>query len=550
MRLSGSSTRPTAWVLACAILLAAAACGGGDDGSAGNGGTDPLSALVTLPAPGEPRPGGTLVYGLAAETDGWDPANSQWAGSGTTVSYAVFDRLAMHDAEGVPRPYLAESIESDAEFTEWTMRLRPGVTFHDGTALDAPAVARNLERVRASLLLGPAFASVTGITAVDPLTVVLTTDEPWSTFPSAMASQAGAIAAPSMLDDPDGQRRPVGTGPFVFDEWIPDSRLVVTRNPDYWREGQPYLDGIEFRVITDTAARTASLQAGDVDALESNDDEQIGKLQGQATRGEIQLISNADDDEASVLFIGLNTARPPFDDPEARRIVATALDTATLSRTLFSDLFPPADSLFPPTSPFYEPDSGYPSYDPAALPGLVEAYEERTGGKLRFSVNIPPLAQYREVAQTAQAQAAEFGIEIAVEEVEQSQLIVRGLTGDYEATGFATFGDPNRDQVFIASTTVRPVGQISLNFTRFADPELQQALDAIRATADVEDQARQWSTVQRRLAENLNLVFLVYQRTVAAFDDQVFGFADPTFPEGAPLGRSTSPQLGTVWLAG
>jgi ABC-type transport system substrate-binding protein len=302
-------------------------------------------------------------------------------------------------------------------------------------------------------------------------------------------------------------------------------------------------------VIGDPGSRTASLEAGDVDALESNDDEQIGKLQDQAVGGAIQLYSNADDDDASVIFVGLNTAEPPFDDPDARRIVATALDTEALSQSLFSNIFPPADSLFPPTSPFYDADAGYPAHDPAALPGLVEAYEARTGGPLRFSVNIPPQNQYREVAQLAQAQAAEFGIEITVDEIEQTQLIVRALTGDSEATGFATFGDPNRDQVFIASTTVRPVGQISLNFTRLADPQLQQALDDIRSTADLDEQADDWATVQQRMAQNLNLVFLVYQRTVAAFDDQVFGFADPTFPDGTPMELSTSPQLARVWKA-
>lgn len=537
-------------LLACLLLVAAAACGSGDGSGGGTEGADEtLSALVTVPAPGPPQLGGTLRFGLAAETDGWDPANSQWAGSGTTVSYAVFDRLAMNDPDGNPKPYLAESIEPNDDFTRWTITLRPGIVFHNNEKLNAEAVKKNLDRSRSSVLLGPAFESITSVQVVDDLTVQVTMSRPWSTFASALTSQAGVVAAPEMLDDPAGSRNPIGTGPFVFDEWIPDNRLVVTKNPNYWREGKPYLEKIEFRVIADNAARTAALDAGDIDALESSDDEQITKLNRQASEGRYQLYSNETADDAPVQFVALNTAKPPFDDPLARQIVAYGLDTRTLSETLYEGINPPATSLFPTTSRWFNPDSGYPTYDPERAAQLSAEYQAKYGQPLRFSVNVPPLRQYTEIAETVQAQARDFNVEITINPVEQTKLIVDALFGNFEATGFVTFGDPSIDQVFISSRTLKPVGELSLNIARNDNPRLQQALDDIGSTDDAETRRQQWFVVQEEMANDLAFVFIVHQRSVAVFSNSVFGFADVTFPDGSPMLLSTSPLLSGAWLS-
>jgi ABC-type transport system substrate-binding protein len=537
-----------AFAIACLLLLMAAACGSGGESGGGGATEQTVGALVTVAPPGSPTPGGTLRFGLAAETDGWDPANSQWAGSGTTVSYAIFDRLAMNDREGNPRPFLAESIEPNDDFTRWTIKVRPGVLFHNNEKLDAEAIKKNLDRSRNSILLGPAFESITSVQIVDELTVQVTMSRPWSTFDSAMTSQAGVVAAPAQLDDPNGSRNPIGTGPFVFQEWIPDNRLVVVKNPNYWREGLPYLDKVEFRVIADNAARSAALEAGDIDALESTDDEQIAKLNRQAAEGRYQLFSNETAEDAPVQFVALNTAKPPFDDPLARQIVAYGLDTETLSATLYEGINPPARSLFPTTSPWYNPDSGYPRYDPERTRQLAAEYREKYGEPLRFTVNVPPLRQYTEIAETVQAQAREFDVEITINPLEQTQLIVDALTGNFQATGFVTFGDPNIDQVFISSRTLRPVGELSLNIARNDNPRLQEALDNAGSTDDPETQRQQWFVVQEEMANDLAFVFIVHQRSIAVFANSVFGFADATLPDGTPMLLTTSPVLTDVWL--
>lgn len=549
---SGTRLRVRATVgLLAGLALLAGACGKSSTGGSDEARTIATTgAVMTLPSPGSPTPGGGLKYGLAAETDGWDPTSNQWAGSGTTVSLAIFDRLTMLDPDGNAKPYLAQSVQTNGDFTEWTITLRPGVKFHNGQPLDAAAVKKNIDKELTSALLGPATSFIASVEAADSTTVKVHMKEPWSTFDAAMATQAGAIAAPEMLDDPQGSRHPIGTGPFVFKDWTPDKELRVEKNSSYWRQGQPLLDSITFRVVTDNTSRTASLESGDLDAIETTDAAQVTKLLGLAREGKYQAFTNEFNADVPVQFVGLNTTRPPFDDPLARQAVVYGLDTQGLSNTLYQGLFPPADSLFPTNSPFHASDTGYPKYDPVKAKELADQYREKHGKPLSFSVNIPALPEYRAIAETVQAQARDFGVDVTINSIEQTKLIVDALTGNFDATGFVTFGDTNTDRIFIASETIKPVGQLSLNFTRNDNPRLTQALNDERKSADRSARIAQWKIVQQEMAKDLSILFLVHQRAAVAFTNSVFGLAAPTFPDGSPVMLSTSPLLGGTWKQG
>ena len=235
-------------LLGVALVAASCTSSGGDGGGDGAATTTTLDLNQVNEAPNPPQPGGTLRVGLNAETDGWNPTSNQWAGSAYIVANAIFDRLMALDPEGNPQPYLALAVDPNADFTEWVIRLRPAVEFHDGTPVDAEAVKLNLDKHKASLLTAPvvpAGRSGRGRRPARP------SGWSWSVRGRRSAtpcpSQTGFVAAPSMLNDPDGSRNPVGSGPFRFVSWVPDNRLEVTANATYWREGMPYLDGIEFR---------------------------------------------------------------------------------------------------------------------------------------------------------------------------------------------------------------------------------------------------------------------------------------------------------------
>jgi peptide/nickel transport system substrate-binding protein len=551
-----SSPAPRRLVLAALLIVAllAVACSGSGD-SNGNTTTDDTGGTtdLTRATPSPIQTGGTLRYALNSETSsGWDPANSQWGGGGTTVARAIFDRIAELDADGRPQPNLAESLTPNDDFTQWIIVLRPDITFHNGEPLNAEAVRLNLDRARTSVLLGAVLGAYLGeVVVVDDLTLEVNTLKPWSTFPYSMSTQTGTVAAPEQLSSEAPAQRPIGTGPFVLEEWIPDNRLTVTRNENYWQtdaEGNqlPYLDGIEFTVIADQTSRGASLDSDAIDAMNTFEPQILERYLPLAENGTVQLISNANAEEQTQ-FVGLNTAQPPFDDPLARQIVATGLDTQLISDTQYFGLFPPSNSLFPTNSPYYA-ETSYPTYDLARATELHEEYQEKYGEPLSFSITLPSTPQFRSIGEAAQAQAAEFGAKIELNLTDESTLIVNALTGDYEATGFITFGEPPVDQIFISTDTLQPIGQLSLNFTRYADPEIQGAIDTIQSTDDEAEQIAQWAVIQERMAQNLNLVFVVRNRTAVIYANDVFGFAEARTPAGETLKQTASPFLGFVWM--
>jgi len=546
---------PVSLFLALGMLAVAASCSkdvapGGDQstGSTFENATDKEASA------GTPQPGGQLNVGLAAETSGWNPYVGQWAGSAYMVGNAIFDPLAAIDPQGDAKGYLAEAFTPNADFTEWKIKLRPNITFHNGAKLDAEAVRTNLQTGRDSGLTKPVFESVTGLRVDDPLTLTVTMNKPWSTFPITLAAQPGYMAAPSQLaDTANGQSNPVGTGPFVFTSWTRDSSLKVRKNPNYWQKDRPYLEAIEFKVLTDIQGRSAALDSGAIDAAEIGLPEPLLRFQERAKAGEFQMFTdvNTDTDET---IIALNTTKPPFDDPIAREAIATGLDQRDLSETSYKSAFPPAWGPFAENSPNYisPEEAGYPKYDPARARELVAEYKAKhPGEELKFTALIPPEPQYSAIAQALQQRAKEFGVEVQLQSIEQTTLITRVLGGDFQASGFILFSTPSLDKayVFIATQPVPPPG-LSLNFTRNDNPNITKAMDESRTTLDKAKQAEAYKKVQKELAKDLDRIFLVHNVGSIVYRNNVHGVRATTFPGTdvpAWSGFLTTPFFTSTW---
>ena len=545
-------TRPA--VIATAVLLSlallATACKGSSDSS--SPGSSEVTAAkgtnITVPNPGDPKPGGTLKVGLNAETGGWSPSLNQWAGSAYIVGAAIFDFLAEYDTNGVAQPYLAESFTPNATFTEWTVKMRPNVTFQNGEKCDAAALKLNFDSLYKSLLIGPVFANVADVAIVDDLTVKLTMSQPWSTFPDQMATQPGAMAAPAMINAPDGGvRNPIGTGPFSFVSWVPDSKLETKKNPNYWRSGYPLLDAVEFQVVPDLSSRSAALQSGAVDLIEMGDPAQIKKLIGLGQDGQVQVYTNQGRQQ-NESFTALNLGAPPFDDPLARQILAYGTDRDTLSSTVYQGLFPPALGPFGEDEPFYT-KTDMPAYDPVKAKELAQQYEQKYGKPLEFTYLITPQPEIMSAAQVGQSDLADIGVKMVLKPEDQSTLVSDVILGNYQATGFILFGSTTLDvnYVFLSSKTVKPPGQLSLNFTRNNDPIIQQALEDARKTGDRTEQAAQYKILQDQMAKDLNFIFLVHNLDAIAYSNQTHGLVDQTLPNGSPKQISTVPTLAQAW---
>jgi peptide/nickel transport system substrate-binding protein len=293
-------TRGGASAVAVLLLVAvlASSCTRKTESANSAGPSATVNAADRDRAAGTPKPGGGLSVGLVAETNSYVPAAGQWSTSGYLVANAIFDPLVAMDDQGIAKPYLAESLLPTGDFLHWTIKLRAGVIFQDGSALNSAAVKKNLDAVRGSALLSLALGAIASVDTPDERTVVVNMNRPWATFPATLALQPGYMAAPAMLDDPAGANAtPIGTGPFEYNDRQIDSFFKMKRNPNYWRKDAqgvqlPYLDAVEFKVITEPTARVASLNAGSVDAIEATSFDSYAAEEQAAKAGQVQVIDN------------------------------------------------------------------------------------------------------------------------------------------------------------------------------------------------------------------------------------------------------------------
>jgi ABC-type transport system substrate-binding protein len=522
--------------LAIAAVVAAG-CGSDDEAgspSDGDQGSDTPTESI------QPRTGGSVSWGISLESIGWQPANSLWDPSGYVVAQSFFDRLTAYDADGEIRPYLAEAIEPNEDFTEWTITLREGVTFHDDTPLDAAALKIHFEKMMASLIWGPSLASLETLTVEDDRTLVIGMNAPFSTFPHLLSAQPGFVAAPSQYEDPDGARNPVGTGPFEFEEWVEGDHLTVHANPDYWRDGYPYLEQITYRVIPDSGERRVALENGDLDLMETNAADDIADLEesGEYT---VYLDSEGENTEMTAM---LNTGRLPFQDPVAREAIALGLNKQAIADTVYAGRFDVAGGPFREASPWYQ-DVAFPGYDPDAAAALAAEYEATHGEPISFVIEISLDPFELKVAQEIERQMEEIGMEVEVASVPAQQTTIDVALGAYDmnVTNLLWGSQhPDREYFTLHSSNALPVGEIALGITRMQNDAIDEALDESRTSDDLGAQIEQWKIVQEQLAAENTFIFLVHNEVGEIAASRVHDVTTWTFPDGTP-GR---PQEQTI----
>jgi ABC-type transport system substrate-binding protein len=534
--------RRTSATLLLAVLLAAilGACSTSSGGS-----TSPPASDA-----GPPKPGGTLTVVLPAATDGWNPSASQWAEPAFYVAQAIFDPLAAIGADNKVHPYLAQSITSNSNFTQWTIKLRPGIAFSDGEPLNADAVVLLLTKDKSSAIVGQSMAPVKTITKGDDLTVLVTTDTPWSAFPSFLATQAGYVAAPAQLDakGDDATNKPIGTGPYVLKEWVKGDHLTVVKNPNYWRKGLPYLDGITFKIITDAQARLNALLSGQVDfAFDSTPSSIV-----QAKTDTSLTVREQDLDQP--LMVMLNTAVAPLDDLRVRRALADATDVQTIIQRVFQGMSKQADGPYLPSSPWYSP-SGYPMKpDIDKAKSLLASYKKDHGisGDLDITIEYTDSPTNEQMTQLLEAQWASVGVKLDRETVEQTTNINDFLQGKYQADIISYLGslDPDIDSYLLLSTNANPPGSFAINFSRVKDPAIDQAFLDARKTDVQADRKAQYAIVWKQLAEKVPYLWIAHEHQAIMYRDGVHGLTDFTLPDGTKgsdqANFGVTPLL-TVW---
>ncbi|MEI8001338.1 MAG: ABC transporter substrate-binding protein, partial [Actinomycetes bacterium] len=496
-------------------------------------------AAVGLIGPGSagaavgPKSGGAITFGLEAETtSGWCLPQSQLAASGIEVAGAIYDPLTVINAKKAYVPYLAKSLTPNATFDQWTIALRPGVTFHDGTPVDAAAVKFNLDSWRGAnprlpaRLLQFVFANVADVTVVDPLTVSVTTKTPWPSFPAQIAGARFGITAPAQLDNPDTcATNLIGSGPFQLQSWRVNESLVVTRNPHYWRTGLPYLDQITFRPITDATSAMNQFLGGALDVFHTTNISDIVALKADAAAGKATVIEQSSG--AEVAYVMYNSSKPPFNDLLARQAVVLARNTAQVNQIRNRGLPPLASGPFSPGSVGWLADNGTPKPDLKKAKALVAEYTAKYGAPPNYEYLTTTDPNNVAIAELVKGQSAKVGIEVSIRTVDQSALINDALAGNFQAMSFRNHpgGDPDTQYVWWKSTS-------PLNFGRIKDPEIDRLLDAGRVEADPAKRTAIYEDLNRRFADQAWDLWSWFTLWTIGAQTSVKGVAGPPLPDG------------------
>lgn len=537
------STVTTAFVLL--LALAASSCKS-SAGTTDSGGTAAPIGQGTAVANDEGKPvaGGKLAFAVDAESDGFNPAASNFALPAYLVGSSMLDSLAAVDRNRQVQPYLAESITSNADATVWTIKVRPGVTFHDGKPCDAEAVAANIRAQKTgipSLTMKP-IKDVDGVVVTGPLSLEVRMNQPWAAFEWLLTSQQGMIASKATLTDPDGARHPVGTGPFVFDQWTTGKNLTVKKNPHYWQPGKPYLDSIDYRILTDPQARSDALTAGDVDLIYTNEIGTIADFRNKPGYTEIVDTSGEAD------FVVLNAGEAPFDNINARKAIALATDQQRLIDVVGNGLLVPTGGVFYDGSPYFTKDDHYPKYDLDAAKAAVAQYTKETGKPLAFTYTALPDVVSQRTAQLLQEMWQAAGAQVTLDGIEQTKFISKLITGQIQATEISNFGlpDPDWNYIFWHSDYTKPIGDLSINFSHTVDPQLDAALDQGRTSTDPAVRQKAYQTVTQRLNDDYAYVWL--HRSIGALigTEKVGGLG---YPEQSGFARTDfKPWIADLWV--
>lgn len=488
-----------------------------------------LSAVVAPSASARtrhaPKDGGDVVWALEAETDpttGYCLPKSQLAAAGIQVTTAIYDTLVTRNAKGEYVPNLAKSVTPNETYDEWTIELREGIKFHDGSPLDADAVKMNLDAYRSSTLGAFSLRDVDTVTVTGPLTVVVTTKVPWVAYPTTLyGTGRTGIVAPSQLNSPDCSTNLIGTGPFKFVEWRPNERLVVEKNPDYWREGLPHLDQITFRPVTEAAQRDNGLIAGDYDIIQTSNSKSIDELDKKARNGEIRL--TVADRGAETAYLLLNVSKPPFDDILARKAVAYAGDAKETNDIINNGLNRLATGPFAPDNEAYLKKRPV-KHSVKKAKEFAAQYEQKHGEPITFEYLTGPDPVLIQIAQLLQEQQKKAGIAVSIRTVDQATQINEAIAGSFQSQGFRNHpgGDPDTQYVWFHSG-------LPTNFGRIDDPEIDRLLEEGRGEPDPDKRTQIYIDLNKRFQAQLYNLWSWYTLWAIGTRDDIRGV------KGAPL---------------
>ena len=449
-----------------------------------------------------------LVIGLQQEPTSLDPTSDATASIDGMLTQNVYESLTIAAENGEVHPNLAKSWDVSEDGLIYVFHLNDGVKYHDGSDFDAGDVIYSFNRAMAEDSVNPSkkiFKSIESVTAIDPLTVEIKLKNKDAFFLFNMSKGDSVIVAEESAAN--NTTTPVGTGPFKFDGWTRGDRLTLAKNPNHRDAAAVALDKVTFRFISDPAAATAAMMAEELDAfpgfpapelLPQFEADQRFRVNVGSTEGEV--------------ILAMNNAKPPFDNIDVRRAIATAIDRSEIIDGAMYGRAVPIGSFYPPHGSAYVDLTGAYPHDTAKAKAAFEA--AGVSGST-MTIRVPQFPYATRSAEIIQAQLAEAGIDTKVENVEWGFWIAE------------IYKKQNYDMTIIAHTSPNDMGNFARGpkyFYGYDDATFNALWESIETESDPAKRDELLKEGQNYLSDQSVHAFLFQLPLLGVFRNEVKGY--------------------------
>ncbi|HHO55759.1 MAG TPA: ABC transporter substrate-binding protein, partial [Trueperaceae bacterium] len=339
-----------------------------------------FSLSLSLAQTPEPVYGGTVNIAITAEPPGWDPTVSTSQEIARVMYHNVFEGLVRFKEDGEIVPALAESWQVSDDGLSWTFKIREGVKFHDGSDLTLDDIVAKFNRAKdpdSGHVHTKYYTAIESIEAGENNTVTFTLNKPSSSLLFNLA-RPDSIIYPAAKQESQASA-PIGTGPFMFDEYIEGSEVRLVKNPDYYMDGVPYLDAVNFKIMPDPDTRFAALQSGDINLIGTSlPPEQYLQLDSM---GGLKGTSGSATTEITV---GMNESKAPFNNKLVRQAITYAIDKEAIVNGAMFGLGTVIGSHMSPSEPYYIDLSQQYTYNPEKAKELLAEAGYPDGFTIKF----------------------------------------------------------------------------------------------------------------------------------------------------------------------
>lgn len=469
----------------------------------------------------------TLRIGLAEDPDVLDPTLGRTF-VGRIVFASLCDKLFDIDEKLNIVPQLATSWVWSGDNKSLTMKLRSGVTFHDGEKFDAAAVKFNIERHKnlAGSSRRGELVPVSTVDVIDELTAKINLSAPFSPLLTVLADRAGMMVSPkaALANPANFSARPICSGPFKFTERVAQERIVLERYNNYWNKAEIHFDKVIFLPIVDDTVRLANLRSGQLDFIERVAPSDVALIKADK-RLAIARIS-----ELGYQSIAINTSNSDFSkknplgrDPRVREAFELSLDRDLIVRVAMDGEATPGNQWVMPSNSFYAKNVPIPKRD---IPRAKALLKEAGVVNPSFNLLTPSNSDAQRIAQVVQAMAKEAGFDVKIQSTESATALSLATKGQFDAFVMIWSGRPDPDGNLFSFYGCKQ----ALNVSGECRPQWDELLDRSRNTLDTAGRIKVFATLAAEVVKERPIIYLFHRNWLWAYNKKLTGMR--TIPDG------------------